>query len=420
MLFYLYTFHGFGLSLLASVGVVANDNPMYFGGAPYDVRIDEHFWLAIIMQGIFANVYLLALGAIVPRAVADFGGGASVARYRAAPLLGIAAVALTGGIAMWLQAMMEAVRSGQRMYLFFKEGGGLGVWYPVSRVLFDIASMSLGGGIGALVSQVGTSVQRRVDVALLAPAAAIGGVLALTMGILGDRATLLGGITFGLVVATRRRHSVRTLVAVGLPALFLLNVIGWLREGGRSLFDPSGPSFILGAAKGLLVTGEASVTFSMYATLRFGIPTSNGLSVLYVLEAIIPRFLRPVRTIPDAFDYYSDAVGLPPHGWGLHFATDAYINFGIFGLVAGALVLAGIHGSMLRRLRRRPEMLFPLAGLLAGFPIGFRAGIPGLKTMAMGLGIGYVLGLVAKERPQSWAFDGPLVGQAAVPRTSES
>jgi hypothetical protein len=82
----------------------------------------------------------------------------------------------------------------------------------------------------------------------------------------------------------------------------------------------------------------------------------------------------------------------------MHFATDSYINFGILGLILGAVVLALLHGALLRQLRERPHFLFPFAGCLAAFPIGFRAGIPGLKTMLMGLAIGYGLALLARPK----------------------
>jgi hypothetical protein len=398
LLLYLYTFHGYVLSLLASVGLVAADNPVYYAGAPYDVRIDEQFWLSIVMHGVFVNVFLLVLCAVAAESPPKASTTDLLERYRVAPLLGTAAVALFAGGTMWLGPLLSGLGSGQPIYQFFKGGGDLGVWYPVSRVFFDVAAMGLGGAVGLLLSQFRESRSRLPYFGLLTAATTLGGLLAITMGLLGDRATLLGGFVFGVVVATRHRVRLTHLVAVGVPAVFALGLIGWLREG-RSLFDPNGFSTLLvGTAKGIMVTGEASVTFSMYAALRFSIPTSNGLSVLSWLEALVPHFIRPVRTLPDGFDYYSYAVGLPQHGWGLHFAADAYINFGVFGLVVGALALAAFYGSVIRAVRRNPQWNFALAGLLAGFPIGFRAGIPGLKTMAMGLITGAILGVLARER----------------------
>jgi hypothetical protein len=371
---------------------------MFLGGAPYDVAINDQFWAALVMQGLFADVYMLALCALVRPHQSCRPDSDADPSYRVTPLIVAGAMALTVGGLMWLRALMDALASQQSLYLFFKEGGDLGVWYPVSRVLFDVASMSTGAAIGISLSRISEPENRRGRVLTLGAAMCVATALALIMGLLGDRATLFGGVVFGVIVASRRRVRFGRLALVGSMALLALNIITFMREG-TGLLDKSGTSLLTGAVNGVFVTAEASITFSMYAVVRFPVPTSHGMSVLFMLEALIPRFVRPERVTQDAFEYYANAVGLPPlRGWGMHFATDSYINFGILGLILGAVVLALLHGALLRQLRERPHFLFPFAGCLAAFPIGFRAGIPGLKTMLMGLAIGYGLALLARPK----------------------
>ena len=399
-LLYLYTFHGFLISLLTNAGMLRDVDTMFLGGAPYDVSINDQFWLALVMQGVFADVYMLVLCSLVRPTASNREVREPDVVYRPMPLVIAGAVALGVGGLMWLQALTQAMASQQSLYLFFKEGGDLGVWYPVSRVLFDVASMSTGAAIGIILPRLGEPEERRARLLALSGALGVAATLALIMGLLGDRATLFGGIIFGMIVASRRRVRFGRLAAVGFVALLALNIITFVRDGAV-LGDTSGSSLLAGAVNGVLVTAEASITFSMYAVVRFPVPTSHGMSVLFMLEALIPRFIRPERVTQDAFEYYANAVGLPPlRGWGMHFATDAYINFGILGLVIGAGILALLHGALLRQLRARPHFLFPFAGCLAAFPIGFRAGIPGLKTMAMGLVIGYCLAFLARPKSE--------------------
>jgi hypothetical protein len=392
-LVYLYTYHGFAVSLLISAGVLQPD-PMFLGGAPYDVAINADFWTALLLQSLFANAYMLVLAAFLVRKPQPSPVSA-VRQYSPEPLIAVSLVALALGGAMWLQALRSALASQQSLYLFFKEGGDLGVWYPVSRVLFDLASTSAGASLGLLFAQRGSgSGRRRLFLALLA--GVCGSMVAVTMSLLGDRATLLGGFTFGLLIAGQRGLRITRLLPVGVIALGLLNVVAILREGG-SVFQSEGPSLLSRTLGGLLVTHEATITFSTYATLRFHVPSSHGESVAFMLQALIPRFIRAQRTAQDAFAYYAYEVGLPPlRGWGMHYATDAFINFGVIGVVAAAVVLAVLHGYLLKKSESNPAWLFPFAGCLASFPIAFRAGIPGLKTVIIGLMSGYMLGWLAE------------------------
>src|SRR5207237_752208 len=112
----------------------------------------------------------------------------------------------------------------------------LGVWYPVSRVLFDVASMSTGAAIGIAVSRLDEVEGRRARLYAIGAALAVAAPLAVLMGLLGDRATLFGGIIFGVIVASRRRIRFARLAVVGSAALLALNLIAFVREG-RALLD---------------------------------------------------------------------------------------------------------------------------------------------------------------------------------------
>ena len=60
------------------------------------------------------------------------------------------------------------------------------------------------------------------------------------------------------------------------------------------------------------------------------------------------RALWPNRPL-DIYFYYSDAVGaIPNQGYSLHHATGWYLNFGISGILLGAVVLGGVWAACIR------------------------------------------------------------------------
>jgi hypothetical protein len=80
--------------------------------------------------------------------------------------------------------------------------------------------------------------------------------------------------------------------------------------------------------------------FSMYGVLKNNIPISYGSSIKYILYSAIPRVITPSRP-PDIYDYYAKKVNaVPGQFYTMHHATAWYLNFGIIGLITGALILS--------------------------------------------------------------------------------
>ena len=124
-----------------------------------------------------------------------------------------------------------------------------------------------------------------------------------------------------------------------------------------------------------------------------------GGSITYLAQVMLPRFWSGDRPEVGPYEHYSAAAGLPERtGWGISLMTDCYMNYGLAATVAAALLLGLLHWSVFRYACVSVAGQFIFAGLVAAYPISIRSGIPGLKGMAMGMSLGYLLCIVSYKR----------------------
>jgi hypothetical protein len=128
---------------------------------------------------------------------------------------------------------------------------------------------------------------------------------------------------------------------------------------------------------------------AMYGILARGLDLTYGSSVLYLVNSIVPRAFLSER-VSDSYTVYADAMGAPDtQGFTIHYAAGWYLNFGLIGIVVGAVVLGLIWGAPLRLLARRRAMSVPgRLGILCAFcfcsafiPALMRNGPEGLKSL---------------------------------------
>lgn len=79
--------------------------------------------------------------------------------------------------------------------------------------------------------------------------------------------------------------------------------------------------------------------FSMYGVLSFNVPFTYGSSLVSLLCSLVPKVLWPDRP-PTIYEHYVNHVhAVPGQGYSINHATAWYLNFGIPGIIIGALVL---------------------------------------------------------------------------------
>jgi len=78
---------------------------------------------------------------------------------------------------------------------------------------------------------------------------------------------------------------------------------------------------------------------SMYGSIAQHLPPTMGSSLINLLSSAIPRAIYDKRP-DDIYTYYVKSLQLPPgQGYTIHHATAWYLNFGIAGVILGALLL---------------------------------------------------------------------------------
>ncbi|HEX5002264.1 MAG TPA: hypothetical protein VFW78_07190 [Bacteroidia bacterium] len=78
---------------------------------------------------------------------------------------------------------------------------------------------------------------------------------------------------------------------------------------------------------------------SMYGCVAQHLPPTMGSSLINLVASAIPRVIYDKRP-EDIYTYYVNSLKLPPgQGYTIHHATAWYLNFGIIGVICGALFL---------------------------------------------------------------------------------
>ncbi len=118
--------------------------------------------------------------------------------------------------------------------------------------------------------------------------------------------------------------------------------------------------------------------FSMYGVLYYDVPITWGTGLLSLALSIVPRVLWEDRPF-GIYQYYASQLGaVEGQGYSIHHATGWYLDFGIVGVVVGAILLAFVWATLVNRFHRlaRAPQLTRLFTVIA--PCTFVGGIPAL------------------------------------------
>lgn len=394
LLSYNYLLHGYVVVFLHDVFGYSWGN-YWYDGPPFFVAYDQHFWRAAVVSLVFANAYMLAWSLLPIRQNLLRKTQAEVLSLSGWPLLVLGATSLAIGIMPWADAVTTYLSGGGSAYLVFKSGEQLGVYGGLLKMMLSIASMCL---CVLVIAGVGLSEKLVVRVRRLAPIFWVLVVItsALFFGCimaLGDRVTLLEG---GLAaVALSSFRGIRGLRAMCLVLAFLIPVgaIGVVRE----MKDPKGFSDIVYSAVGeLVVNGESSTVFSQYVAMTRKVEPYPGGSLSYLGQILLPRFMTEDRPSEGPYEHFAAAADLPARtGWGINLMTDCYVNYGLLAMIAGAISLGLLHWVVFRYACVSAKGQFVFAGVVSSYPLSIRSGIPGLKGLAISMGLGYLLFLVS-------------------------
>ncbi len=192
-------------------------------------------------------------------------------------------------------------------------------------------------------------------------------VSSLYIAMLGNRREILSAIIICLLIALNERSNLypKRLITITSIVVFIFLANNIFRstiipEAINSLLHPTAEQDIVlkkdeasAIERGAQISKSALGSFifsnelfyahfSMYGVIHKQVPITYGSSIKYLAVSLIPRSIYNNRP-PDIYSYYAKEVGaVPGQIYTIHHATAWYLNFGIAGIIIGAVVLAGI------------------------------------------------------------------------------
>ena len=218
-------------------------------------------------------------------------------------------------------------------------------------------------------------------------------LLVLTLA-MGRRSMLaFGGIAAALFYLANAVRPRKALVAGGLAcAILSLVLLGVLRGvAAQREFSDQGVIGKIRYMAGETLTQDVeafAAHASLYGVLQKHVPLTYGTSFVWLALSVVPGVLRP-NLVPTGYDHYAFHVGASAdQGFTIHHATGWYLNFGVAGLVLGAVVLgaawAMAFNAFLHCYRRRSQVARVFSALAfwtftAYLPILIRSGVEAYK-----------------------------------------
>jgi hypothetical protein len=326
-----------------------NDALEHLEASLFPVSVDSHYLLTILIYGVFnlAMACTLILGAGSNRIRKPVAGGDGLA-VRHGLLLVIAAASMFASIAIVWQGILSAVQEGVSGYSTTRTDG---------MPLYTLHLLCNRIGLGALAIGLGSLLVVRDRLgAWLAPYLVLCAAWVAFLIVIGNRNELLMSFIAGFLLYTSQGGKLAP------SKLFALAVCGFMALRFIEATRGTGIDAVLSGAGDVLfsadfwdplavATGSESLAahISLYGILLRNLDLTYGSSVLYLLASMVPQAISSSRP-PDIYTVYVNAIGAggASQGFNIHYAAGWYLNFGVVGVVVGAVLLALVWAALLR------------------------------------------------------------------------
>lgn len=393
-LIYYWSLYGAWSIIADGLGSTAPRRYYYLYDKLFPIALDHDYFLTLLLYALF----LIGIALTVLKVARD----PENARPPNEPLaishtliITMCAAAAALSFAIVREAIQSSTELGQSAY-FMTRSGNVGPLFTLHQVLNRVALLPVALGLAIIASGKrpkwigGRSHSLHV--------AGYGVVLAAMYAfcvVLGNKnelfASLIAGVLFYLVNTRSPRYGV--LASIGVLSFAMIGTVDWLRAvptGGLwehfSWRDLQASLIEIGSSN------EAfGAHFSLYGVLRFDVPLTYGASLISLLTSIVPRVFWPDRPL-DIYPHYAESVqAAGGQGYSLHHAAGWYLNFGVAGVLLGAVAWGWVWATMFNRFHEaRPThivmrfftILAPCV-FVAGIPALVRSGIEGYKGLAI-------------------------------------
>lgn len=265
-------------------------------------------------------------------------------------------------------------------------------FFTIHQVLNRGAFLSAAIGLAVLCSgrDPRMFVARGDRSALIGYALLIGSLLWFALMLGNKNEVLFSGVVGVLLYeANAQKKRLLGLFVAALVGLSLLRIIDTVRglplsAVAEAIVDLD-PVQWFDFAQLLFSSNEAyAAHFSLYGVLAQNIPLTYGASFVSGVASIVPRFMWPDRPL-DVYYYYAEQVGaVEGQGYTIHHAAGWYLNFGIPGIIIGALVWGSVWVVCCvawRQWAAKKSKFLKVCGFIA--PTMFVASIPMLMRVGV-------------------------------------
>ena len=348
-LFYYWSLYGAWSIVADRLGGDSGQRYDYLIAKMFPVELNENYlWSLLLYAGFIIAMELTILGFLRDRIVTEPEPSPTPLYISHPSLLVLAVVSIMGSFAIILDQLTSATEMNISAYVATR--GGLGAYHPLFTIHQSLNRIALFGlAIGIAVYLAGDSGRylrgsggRGVAVWYLAVLVPIFGFIA----VLGNKNEVFSALILGGVLYLYNTSRIRwgTVVPLGLTVFLAIGAIDFLRAlPVLALLDPGSWWEAFAWAPEIRSSNEAFAPhFSMYGVLNFHPPLTYGSSFMALAMSIVPRLLWPDRP-EGTYVEYAESLGIyegeTGQGYTVHHATGWYLNFGLGGLLTGAVIL---------------------------------------------------------------------------------
>lgn len=397
---YFWSIHGGWTIVADGSGSESQQQHHYLYDKVFPVELNEaYLWTLLCYAGFIIVIELTAL--YVVRGVRPRTESSRATLWIShISILVISALAAVASFLIVKDQLAAAAILGKSGYAVTR--GGLGEMVPLftlHQVLNRVALFSL--AVGVAVWFTGRQGRWLVGDATFATGAGyvalLGGVFLYVM-ILGNKNELFSGLILGGLFYLANARMVKWgIVGAGLGLLFAgIALVDFLRAFPlTALREDIDWWQAMQWVPEIRASNEAfGAHLSLYGVLSFHSPLTYGSSLISLAASVVPRIVWPDRP-GDIYSHYAATVGIAEgvgeQGFTIHHATGWYLNFGLPGLLLGAVIWGWVwsrcfnaYVSAEEKRHRGPRWQYIFAvlapwGFVAYIPPLIRAGLEGYK-----------------------------------------
>jgi hypothetical protein len=401
-LLYYWSLYGAWSIVMAQMSGESGKQYEYLAQRMFPVELNDHYLMTLVLYAAFIGLVEMTLLCVVAERVpVDEPAVEQPIKMSHISIFVLVIVSLVGSFVILAEQLSSAADLNMSAYVATR--GGLGDYHPlftVHQVLNRVAVFSLAIGSSVYLAKnsgVFLAGSRSILVGL--------GYLLLLVGtfgylsMLGNKnelfaALILGGVFYAANTARIQWHMA---IPIGLLAVLSIGAINYLRSLPMlALLDTETWWEAMAEAPEIRSSGEAfAAHFSLYGILQNNAPLTYGASFVTLAKSLVPRFYSGERSLGTYVDY-AESLGIyeGPTGeaYTVHHAAGWYLNFGLWGLLVGAVILGLVwgwcynaHAKASKGECRWQNFLAIVApvGLVSAIPLLVRAGPDAYKGLVI-------------------------------------